>query len=413
MTRIVTIGKFCGKFWLRVLIGLALLAFDLQLAAAHTKSESHTDWRIAGNSVHLTFTIPEVEVKRLSASEGAPPSNEEIGAYLVEHVGVTSQEGTCENSSPPRAIAAAAGFRRFEFMFHCASSRAIKLQSSAFFDLVPSHVTFAQITTEDGKIVEQLLTRDHQILEAASEDNENSLQNASFFEYIRLGITHILTGPDHISFLLGLVLISRTLRDLIFVVTGFTLGHSVTLALAVTGIVRPHAEFIDALVGLTIVLIGAENIAAASRRPGTVALGVAGLLLAMALASLAGFGGLPPLLLVGAGLFAVNYLVMSGHLQDAARLRLVVTLVFGLIHGFGFAADLLEMRLPAARLAELLIGFNLGVELGQLTLVFLMMLIATALVRLRLALPRPVFVDLAASGLVAFGCFLLVNRAYS
>jgi hypothetical protein len=402
-----------ARFWLGAAIGLVLCAFDFQLAVAHTKSESHTDWRIAGNIVHLTFTIPEVEAKRLSAADSMPLSNDEISAYLAIHVGAASQETICEHSVSPRAIAAAAGFRRFEFTFHCPDSRAIKLQSSAFFDVVPSHVTFAQITTEDGKIVEQLISKDHQILEIASDGNENRLQSASFFEYVRLGIAHILTGPDHISFLLGLVLISRTLRDLIFVVTGFTLGHSITLALAVTGIIRPHAEFIDALVGLTIILIGAENIAFASRRPGIVALGVTTLLLAMALASLVGLGGLPPLLLIGAGLFAVNYLVMSGHLQDAARLRLVVTLVFGLIHGFGFAADLLEMRLPAARLAELLVGFNLGVELGQLTLVFLMMLITAVLVRLGLALPRPVFVDLAASTLVAFGCFLLINRAHS
>ena len=79
---------------------------------------------------------------------------------------------------------------------------------------------------------------------------------------------HIFTGVDHMSFLLGLVLISRRLRDLVFVVTGFTIGHSLTLALAVTGVIRPHAEYIDALVALTIALIGAENIAVQTQRPG-------------------------------------------------------------------------------------------------------------------------------------------------
>ena len=74
-------------------------------------------------------------------------------------------------------------------------------------------------------------------------------------------------------------------------------------------------------------------------------------------------------LLLGGGLFAANYLVLAGHLRDAGRMRLVITLVFGLIHGFGFASDLLEMRLPTKRLAELLVGFNIGVEIGQLTIV--------------------------------------------
>jgi hypothetical protein len=71
-------------------------------------------------------------------------------------------------------------------------------------------------------------------------------------------------------------------------------------------------------------------------------------------------------------LFSANYLMVSGHVRDAGRLRLVVTLVFGLIHGFGFAADLLNDAIPPARLAELLVGFNLGVEIGQLTVVTLL-----------------------------------------
>jgi hypothetical protein len=103
---------------------------------------------------------------------------------------------------------------------------------------------------------------------------------------------------------------------------------------------------------------------------------------------------------------------ISGHLTDAARLRLVVTLVFGLIHGFGFAADLLEMRLPTGKLAELLVGFNLGVEIGQLSLVLLMMGIAALLVRVGLGLSRRLVVDVGSAGLVAFGMFLLVTRAY-
>ena len=110
---------------------------------------------------------------------------------------------------------------------------------------------------------------------------------------------HILTGVDHMSFLLGLILISRRLKDLAFVVTGFTLGHSATLALAVTGIVRPHAEYIDALVALTIALIGAENIAVSLKRPGTIALAFGGTLILMALLQLLGAGGLPALLLLG------------------------------------------------------------------------------------------------------------------
>ncbi len=128
---------------------------------------------------------------------------------------------------------------------------------------------------------------------------------------------HIFTGVDHMSFLLGLILISKRLRDLVFVVTGFTIGHSITLALAVTGLLRPHAEYIDALVALTIALIGAENIAVQTRRPGVVATLLGTLLMVMAGLNMAGVGDLPMLLLLGAGLFSSCYLMISGHLRDA------------------------------------------------------------------------------------------------
>jgi hypothetical protein len=273
-------------------------------------------------------------------------------------------------------------------------------------------VNFAQIQTADGTFVEQLFTRDQQTLDLA-EEGGGKLKNAGFLEYVGMGVMHIFTGVDHQLFLIGLILLSRRLRDLTFVITGFTLGHSITLALAVTGILRPHAEYIDALIGLTIALVGAEAISAATHRPGTVAIGAAGLMFAMALANLAGLGGLPPLLLIGGGLFAGCYLMVSGRLRDAARLRLVVTLVFGLIHGFGFAADLLQMRLPKARLAELLVGFNLGVEIGQLTLVLAVVGVVALLSRLKLAPPRAVVVDFAAAFLAAMGLFWFVSRSYA
>ena len=378
-------------------------------AQAHTKSETHSVWQIAGNVVHLSFTIPLPESKRLATADEDQPPDSHVLDYLKQHLSVSSGAGPC-GMQPGRALAATSQFRRFEMTFTCPSVADIKLHSSAFFELVPSHVTFAQIETGDGQFIEQLFTADQQQVDASAGDAR--LRDAGFLEYIRLGIMHILTGPDHMSFLLGLVLISRRLRDLVFVVTGFTIGHSITLALAVSGILRPHAEYIDALVALTIAVIGAENIAVATHRPGTVALGLGLPLLIMAAASVAGIGSLPPLLLLGAGLFCANYLMLSGHLRDAGRLRLVVTLVFGLVHGFGFAATLLEMQLPPAKLAQILVGFNLGVEIGQLSLVLTLVGLAALLARAKLSLPRPIVVDTVAGGLVAVGTYWFISRSY-
>jgi hypothetical protein len=387
----------------------ALLVLCGAGAQAHTKSETHSVWQIAGNVVRLSFTIPLPESKRLANPDEEQPPDSRVLQYLQQHLSVSSTGGLC-NATPGRALTATPQFRRFEMAFTCPGGSDIKLHSSAFFELVPSHVTFAQIETADGQFVEQLFTEGQQQVDASAGDAR--LRDAGFIEYVRLGIMHILTGPDHMSFLLGLVLISRRLRDLVFVVTGFTIGHSVTLALAVTGILRPHAEYIDALVALTIAMIGAENIAVATHRPGTVALGIGMPLLAMAAASFAGIGTLPPLLLFGAALFCANYLMLSGHMRDAGRLRLVVTLVFGLIHGFGFAATLLEMQLPPQKLAQILVGFNLGVEIGQLSLVLTLMGLVALAARAKLSLPRPIVVDALAAGLVAVGTYWFVSRSY-
>jgi hypothetical protein len=85
-----------------------------------------------------------------------------------------------------------------------------------------------------------------------------------------------------------------------------------------------------------------------------------------------------------------------------------MTLVFNLIHGFGFAFNLLEMKLPTDRLAQLLMGFNLGVEIGQVLVVLSAVLLAYILVKVRLAIPRPIFTDIA-----RFSVGLVVHNATS
>jgi hypothetical protein len=378
-------------------------------AFAHTRSETHSAWQIKDKTVHLQFTVPDLEAKRITPNDEMP-SVEQLGSYVADHVGALSGDQACKMTEGPRPVAAAAGYRRYEFAFECPNADDIKVKSSAWFELVESHTNFAQIQTDEGVFIEQLITKDQQTLEASA-SALNPLQNAGFLEFMQMGIMHIFTGVDHMSFMLGLVLISRRVRDLLFVVTGFTIGHSLTLGLAVTGILRPEAQYIDALVALTIALIGAENLGDSTHKPLFVALAMGGILFVMALAQYLGAPvTMPMLLLIGGGLFSANYLMLTGHMRDAARVRLLMTLVFGLIHGFGFASNLLEMRLPSGRLTELLLGFNLGVEVGQVTVVMGAVLLAYLLVKVRLGVPRPIFTDIAASFLVGEGLYWFLGR---
>lgn len=390
---------------------LSMLVFgSINPAYAHTKSTSYSNWRIDGNRVQLTITVPLIETARLSQPGEEQPSDKRVEQYLYQRISVTDGDKPCPLIGGPKPLAATSQFRRFDISFQCPTGGKIALHSSVFIDLVPSHVSLAQIQTVDGQIIQQLFTHDNQVVAIAG--RAGAVRNAGFLKYVQMGVMHIFTGIDHMSFLIGLVLLSRRLRDLIFVVTGFTIGHSVTLALAVAGIIRPHAEFIDALVALTIAMIGAENVAVAVNRPGIVAIGLGGMLLLMAAGSELGLGGLPPMLLLGAGMFASNYLMLSSHLRDAARLRLVVTLIFGLIHGFGFAADLLELHLPSGQLLSILLGFNVGVEIGQLTLVLTTIGLVAVLARAKMVLPRPIVVDILSAGLAGLGMYWFIGRSY-
>lgn len=399
---------------LRLLLLVCVIIGAAPAAFAHTKSESQSVWRIVGNIVNVAYTIPDIELPRLAHPDGTLASETDLVNYVRERVVVLEDGKPCKRTQDVRAVKATQSFHRYEFTYDCTDPKKIAVHSSAFFDIVPTHVTYAQIITDNGEFISQLLTPSQQTLELASTSGESPLQSASFFTYILMGIDHIYTGYDHQAFLLALVLLSSRLRDLIFVITGFTIGHSISLSFAVTGILRPHAEYINSLVGLTIALIAAENIADAAHRRGTVALAFGGLMLCFALAhGVFGLPGLPFYLVLGASIFAASYMMLAGFMKDAARLRLIVTLVFGTIHGFSFAANLLEMRLPTGRLAELLVGFNVGVEIGQLLVVGVILTVLALLMRFRLTLPRAITVDVMSAILVGLGLFWFVSRGYA
>ena len=137
-------------------------------------------------------------------------------------------------------------------------------------------------------------------------------------EFTLLGIEHIITGYDHLLFLLGLLLVGRGIRNLIAIVTSFTVAHSLTLALATLGLVQPAGWIIEAAIALSIAYVGLENL-----------------------------------------------------LVKEVRHRWRLSFGFGLVHGFGFAGILQQMDLARGGLLLSLFTFNLGVEVGQLVIVAL------------------------------------------
>ena len=145
----------------------------------------------------------------------------------------------------------------------------------------------------------------------------------SFRQYLALGVRHILTGYDHLLFLAGLLVVCRRFRTVAAVVTCFTLAHSVTLALAALGVANIPARIVEPLIAATIVFVGLENL----------------------------FRG------------------------DEPRGRWALTFGFGLVHGLGFARALRDIGLGSYGTSVVgpLLGFNLGVELGQLAVAALLL----------------------------------------
>jgi hydrogenase/urease accessory protein HupE len=179
----------------------------------------------------------------------------------------------------------------------------------------PRHQTFVNIY-EAGKLRQQWIFG-----HGGAARTFYSGTTAGAFEvmktFIPAGVRHILIGPDHLLFLFGLLLLGGRLMTLTKIVTAFTLGHSLTLSLAVLGVVTPPASIIEPAIALTIVVVGADNL-------------------------------------------------MRG---DGPDLRPWAALAFGLVHGFGFANVLRAFGLPTEALGWSLFSFNVGVEIGQLAVV--------------------------------------------
>jgi HupE / UreJ protein len=186
----------------------------------------------------------------------------------------------------------------------------------------PVHQTFVNIYEEQALRHQAILDATRQTADYYSGSVQGRMSVVRTF--VASGIEHILIGPDHILFLVGLLLLGGSFKRLALIVTSFTIGHSITLSLAALDVVSPPAQFIEPLIALTIVVVGADNVLVLRSRD------VA---------------------------------------RQATDIRAWLAAGFGLIHGFGFAYVLKEFGLPQAALGWSLFAFNLGVEVGQLLIV--------------------------------------------
>jgi hydrogenase/urease accessory protein HupE len=217
---------------------------------------------------------------------------------------------------------------RMAGIFLAQGAKALAVESPLIKRLPRGHRQFVSVVGGKGiALAEVLLSADHNVfaldVPKGFTDEVQPAKTATFREFFIMGVEHILTGYDHLLFLFGLLIAMSPFRATMWVITCFTLAHSTALALAAFDVVRIPGRVVEPLIAATIIYVGAENLLRLDNPTG----------------------------------------------------RWQLTLIFGLIHGLGFATDLKEKLagMIGAKIAVPLVSFNLGVELGQMAAAVLLL----------------------------------------
>lgn len=197
--------------------------------------------------------------------------------------------------------------------------------------------TLVRIELSDGRQIQRVLRRGEPSMTVPAKASKWTV----FVDYLSIGFDHILSGTDHLLFVFGLFLLCVSMRPLVKTITSFTVGHSITLSLAALGYTQLPSGPIEALIAASVLALAVEL--ARDEEKST---------------------------------------LMRRHPWPVA-------LLFGLLHGMGFAGALREIGLPAGEIPMALFSFNVGIELGQLAFVIGLVLIAAVLKRIELPIPLP------------------------
>ena len=321
-----------------VLLGLAAAA---PTAQAHWADQAAAEIVVTGSSARVTLTVPagllafagnrdgRIAEEEIRAHRGAlrrflDGRIRVLGRYRGPGGAVLEEAGvlTVEPGAGAPAIAGTAGLApatHTTLALVYTWPAAIEALAVRYDLFVPNVSTASCLATilHGGQVRNVVFTPEHR--ETTIAFGRTPVWQA-IGGFVTLGIGHILTGYDHVLFLLSLLMLGGSMRSIVKIVTAFTVAHSVTLSLAVLDVVTLPSRWVESAIALSIFYVAAEN-------------------------------------------------VWRG--AASLRNRWLVTFGFGLVHGMGFASALQGMRLPQANIAASLVGFNVGVEIGQLAVVIL------------------------------------------
>ena len=347
------------------LLCFGLLILCSILTEAHDRSESYSRFSFTTNeqgmAIQVTGSIKQDIFNNLNAA-----SRFQSYESLVDYLGTAINPGSsCKlNNSVEVNENISLGVLKFAWAFQCLQIPET-ISVSLFQDLGVTHTHIARGVV-DGESVPEFMFASNQDAWVIGLPGERNVNQSSYFGYFKSGVEHILSGWDHLTFLLGLLLLF-TGRFLVIAITGFTIGHSLTLGLGAMNVLRVHSEIIETLIGFSILLLAVEYFIKHTFEIDKLAKNLA--LSLCAFLPLTVFGDLDLILIIGLALFLTFYLSLTNHYSNL-WLPLLITIFFGLIHGLGFASSIAESGIPQDRLVPIILSFNIGVEVGQLAVAF-------------------------------------------
>ena len=405
--RLIVSQRSSFKIILSLLI-ILLFTFSLDVFS-HQRSESYSKWSVEevenDTLVNVAFTI---RLSNLNKLEGPLVGEWEdrISAYIISSF---TTDSDCLQEGKHRVMTSRADdIFRVSWTLSC-NQILEEIKTNVFFDRDPTHSHIARYIYDSNLSTEKLFTTQTKTwnLKDIYSSKESSV-NSSFKEYVLLGIKHISTGYDHLAFLFGLLLLNQRLKRLVLAITGFTLGHSLTLSLAVLDLVRPVNSFIEALIGFSIALLGLEFLIRHSKSNSTYVKNISYFLFLFLLLYFIFSGGSNSLGLLGLFIFSFCYLTLVSK-NLSSFFSLFIASIFGLIHGFGFGGFLFEVGFSEDNILKTLFGFNLGVEIGQLMAMSLFILIIFGISKLDIK-NKEYINPLLATFLVTLGTYWFVYR---
>jgi len=305
------------------LVLLLLLVLSSSQALTHPLSVSYSRFLIGMNEIEAIYRLPiddmdlllrlDQDLDDLVTVDELYVAHDELEAYVNKWVDIVVNGVEIDGVLQQSSIWADSGsFPYVELHFQYNSSLLINnidVRVEVLRHLYSDHRTLAEFNI--GQESEEFIFYRGNSWSGSLGATTNSWRSVKQFTF--LGIEHIFSGYDHILFLIGLLLVGRGMRNLITIVTSFTIAHSLTLGMAVLGFFQPVAWLTEAAIALSIAYVGLENL-----------------------------------------------------IKKEIRHRWRITFVFGLVHGFGFASVLQGMDLQRDSLLLSLFSFNVGVEIGQL-----------------------------------------------